>query len=407
MKKLVVSPSTAQIQTMPISGSRSISPCPAITPPTITIVSPGATSPTNAPVSRKAATADQRVGPRARAPRRCLRSPSWGRAASRARRSRRRQARARGPRTARLRSRLSLRQRQTTYAATSTATTAAIISPADIGRRVRQRSRLTSAPSIDAAAASAAARSANSPKQVGPEPLTAAPSAPSAAEAPERRRQLWPQRERRRLEVVLEPGSELGGRRRRERRGAARDRARRERRRAGRARRRRRPSRAPRRPARAPRRAAGARSARRCSPTPCTSAWRGSSWLGTSEPRSAASSRSSSPSSGPPASSLATRSTAAASALPPPSPAATGMRLSIVSCAAAGAGHPRAAEVRQRPGREVVARRRRGRSTVSRPESRGVAVTSSARSIDANSEQIGCRPSSRGLPTCRTRLSLA
>ena len=56
MKKLVVSPSTAQTQTRPISGSRSISPCPAITPPAITTVSPGATSPTNAPVSRKAIT---------------------------------------------------------------------------------------------------------------------------------------------------------------------------------------------------------------------------------------------------------------------------------------------------------------------------------------------------------------
>ena len=56
MKKLVVSPSTAQIQTIPISGSRSISPWPAITPPAITTVSPGATSPTNAPVSRKAIT---------------------------------------------------------------------------------------------------------------------------------------------------------------------------------------------------------------------------------------------------------------------------------------------------------------------------------------------------------------
>ena len=32
-------------------------PCPATTPAAITIVSPGATSPTNAPVSRKAATA--------------------------------------------------------------------------------------------------------------------------------------------------------------------------------------------------------------------------------------------------------------------------------------------------------------------------------------------------------------
>ena len=54
MKKLVVSPSTAQTQTRPISGSRSISPWPAITPPAITTVSPGAIRPTKAPVSRKA-----------------------------------------------------------------------------------------------------------------------------------------------------------------------------------------------------------------------------------------------------------------------------------------------------------------------------------------------------------------
>ena len=54
MKKLVVSPSTQQTQTRPISGISSISPWPAITPPTITVVSPGATRPTNAPVSRKA-----------------------------------------------------------------------------------------------------------------------------------------------------------------------------------------------------------------------------------------------------------------------------------------------------------------------------------------------------------------
>ena len=57
MKKLVVSPSTADSQTIPIRGSRSIVPCPATTPAAMTIVSPGATSPTNAPVSRKAATA--------------------------------------------------------------------------------------------------------------------------------------------------------------------------------------------------------------------------------------------------------------------------------------------------------------------------------------------------------------
>ena len=56
MKKLVVSPRMAQIQTSPISGISSISPWPAITPPAMTTVSPGATRPTKAPVSRKAST---------------------------------------------------------------------------------------------------------------------------------------------------------------------------------------------------------------------------------------------------------------------------------------------------------------------------------------------------------------
>ncbi len=54
MKKLVVSPSTAQTQIRPISGISSTSPWPAITPPTRIVVSPGAISPTNAPVSRNA-----------------------------------------------------------------------------------------------------------------------------------------------------------------------------------------------------------------------------------------------------------------------------------------------------------------------------------------------------------------
>ena len=57
MKKLVVSPRTADNQTIPMSGSREIVPCPATTPAAMTIVSPGATRPTNAPVSRNAATA--------------------------------------------------------------------------------------------------------------------------------------------------------------------------------------------------------------------------------------------------------------------------------------------------------------------------------------------------------------
>ena len=59
-KKLVMSPATAQTQTIAISATMSISPWPATTPPTSIAVSPGATSPTNAPVSRKASTPTSR-----------------------------------------------------------------------------------------------------------------------------------------------------------------------------------------------------------------------------------------------------------------------------------------------------------------------------------------------------------
>jgi hypothetical protein len=99
-----------------------------------------------------------------------------------------------------------------------------------------------------------------------------------------------------------------------------------------------------------------------------------------------------------PAMRLAMRSTAAASALPPPSPAATGIRLSMRTARAgrAGAASRRkaamATEARLRPGTP-------GQSTVSSPPSIASACTSSARSIDANSEQSGCSPSARGRPT--------
>ena len=52
----VTSPATAQVHTMAISTVSEISPWPATSPPTITVVSPGATSPTTAPVSRNAIT---------------------------------------------------------------------------------------------------------------------------------------------------------------------------------------------------------------------------------------------------------------------------------------------------------------------------------------------------------------
>ena len=56
----VRSPATAHAHTIAISTSSEISPWPATTPPTITVVSPGATRPTNAPVSRKASTPTSR-----------------------------------------------------------------------------------------------------------------------------------------------------------------------------------------------------------------------------------------------------------------------------------------------------------------------------------------------------------
>ena len=61
---------------------------------------------------------------------------------------------------------------------------------------------MTSAPGIASAVASAALRSANSPKQVGPEPLTRATSAHGG--------QLGPQGERDGLEVVVDGGLPAG-----------------------------------------------------------------------------------------------------------------------------------------------------------------------------------------------------
>ena len=63
MKKLVVSPAQAQNQTIAIVITIDVSPWPATAPPRITAVSPGKTSPTKAPVSRNASSADQHVGP--------------------------------------------------------------------------------------------------------------------------------------------------------------------------------------------------------------------------------------------------------------------------------------------------------------------------------------------------------
>jgi hypothetical protein len=54
--KLALSPAHAQNHTIAIVSTIDVSPCPATAPPSITTVSPGATSPTKAPVSRNANT---------------------------------------------------------------------------------------------------------------------------------------------------------------------------------------------------------------------------------------------------------------------------------------------------------------------------------------------------------------
>jgi hypothetical protein len=55
-KKLTVSPLNVHAQTSGISTQMSIVPCPAITPPSRIVNSPGATRPMKAPVSAKAMT---------------------------------------------------------------------------------------------------------------------------------------------------------------------------------------------------------------------------------------------------------------------------------------------------------------------------------------------------------------
>ena len=273
-------------------------------------------------------------------------------------------------------------------------------------RRVRQRSSVTSAPSIDAAASSAARLSSKSPKQVGPEPLTAAPSAPGGAEAVEPGRQLGAQRQGRLLEVVLESGGQLG----RPGRGEPAERLGVEAVACGSHPVELRVDRGGREPLRIrdqhgdERRGAPAAPLARRRPARARGAGRSGS-ARRSRGRRRAGSAPRAPS-GAPASSLAIRSAAAASALPPPRPAATGMRLSIRS--ASGGRSPPARERNSASAR--AARLSPGTPGLRRCHRRtraAVAVSSSARSIEAISEQIGCNPSSRGRPTCRTRLSFA
>ena len=193
MKKLVVSPSTAQTQTSPISGSRSISPCPAITPPAITTVSPGATRPDEGAGLEERQHADEHVGPRAERLGDVLDQLLRVGQRRRARRSRRRRARARAATPSALRSRLEpapapddVRRhehgghRGERSRRADIARTVGDAQPAE-PRHERARDRRRPPPRPRP-------RSSNRPKQVGPEPLTAAPSAPGRAEARRARR---------------------------------------------------------------------------------------------------------------------------------------------------------------------------------------------------------------------------
>ena len=115
--------------------------------------------------------------------------------------------------------------------------------------------------------------------------------------------------------------------------------------------------------------------------------------------------RSSAASSGEPASSLATRRAAAASALPPPSPAATGMRLSIRARAAA-ARRQRARGIGAGRGRRGCRPRTPGQSTLSRAGLARRSARRRARATRTGSRSGAGRPRAGG-PTCRTRLTLA
>ena len=90
------------------------------------------------------------------------------------------------------------------------------------------------------------------------------------------------------------------------------------------------------------------------------------------------------------------RSAAAASALPPPSPAATGMRLSISQLERRQLAPRARAERRAAPAPRGSRPPRPGTRPCPRPLARRGASSSSASSSEANSEQIGCMPSSRG-----------
>ena len=107
-----------------------------------------------------------------------------------------------------------------------------------------------------------------------------------------------------------------------------------------------------------------------------------------------------------PAAWAASRSAAAASEEPPPIPAATGIRLSIVSrCGGAvPAGRARGRAASARPAR--LGPSTPGQMTSSASPGAGSSVSSSASESAWTTETSGCSPSSRGVPTKRQRLTL-
>ena len=411
MKKLVVSPSTAQTQTRPISGIRSISPWPAITPPAITTVSPGRDQADERAGLEKGHHAHERVGP---GPERLRDVPDHllrvGQLAT-AGRWRRRPARARSAAAISLRSPLSSRRRHTAEAAISTATAAATIWPADTRATVGQVPRSAGAARTQRARRSSAARLRRGRAVAEQAEAGRARAADQrgerarGAQRVEHRGELGAQRERRGLEVVLErPGAASARRRARAARsGSSRSRPPPSRSSSRVDGRRREPSRLRHEHGRERRQLdrldelAHALHQRVARARP-----------GSARPirGRAASSRSAAASSGSPAMPVGGAQhgggVGAAAAEP------GGHRDALLDRARAAAAAPgtrsrKAASGRRRRG---SGRRRRGSRRCRSPR-RGSSSSSSRRSIDANSEQSGCRPSARGRPTCSTRLSFA
>ena len=410
MKKLAVSPSTAQIHTRPIRGKMSISPWPAITPPAITTVSPGATSPTNAPVSRKAIDADERVRPGAERLRDVL-DQLLGVGQGRQHpagvdRQRERPARARPD----LRSSSSRRQRRKRRRRRA----------GRPGRppRCGSRTRPGLQGEVSGCRSLVAARRTRRRRSAAPRPAGRARSRWGPSRSPRGERPGRAQGVERAVKVRAAARSRpAGGRSRLAAASASTARAARRRRGSGSSRSRHamrgdRPRRRPRpvrRPSRAagpaPRPAPGARTAPPARPLPVTSAWRGSTWLGHVRARARTPSSRSSPAVERPAGDLVGGAqggggVGAAAA----EPAATGIRFSISTSSGgssrSSARGTRAARVRPGSRRSRPAHDDRG------PRRRRLARKRRARRparARRRASRAACRPSARARPDLEYR----